>query len=260
MSLDQRVQDCNSGSLAAHGVPVPRFHDAASTFAAGAVEIVVARANAAAETVRDSAALLSDREHKRASRFVFERDRRRFIIARARLRRLLSARLSIRPEAIELVYGTHGKPAIAPHCNAADLHFNMSHSGGVVAYAFSSGREIGIDIERVRTLDAADDIAARFFSRREHEAYVALDAPERSLGFFHCWTRKEAFVKALGDGLTHPLNRFDVSLAPCEPAQILRVDGVPGERCGWTLHGFIPSPDFVGAVVVRARPSGRSRR
>jgi len=96
-----------------------------------------------------------------------------------------------------------------------------------------------------------EDIAARFFSCRENEAYLALEPRDRVQGFFNCWTRKEAFIKALGDGLCHPLDRFDVSLAPGEPAKILRVGVTPGDHCGWILHSFLPGPGLIGAIVVR---------
>jgi 4'-phosphopantetheinyl transferase len=126
-------------------------------------------------------------------------------------------------------------------------------------YAFSSGREIGIDVETVRLIRDADDIAARFFSPRENEAYLALDPPDRPLGFFNCWTRKEAFIKALGDGLYYPLDRFDVSLAPDEPARILRIESTPGDRCGWRMESFSPVTGFVAAIVIEQTPaSGRA--
>ncbi|MGZ8849422.1 MAG: 4'-phosphopantetheinyl transferase family protein, partial [Thermoanaerobaculia bacterium] len=96
----------------------------------------------------------------------------------------------------------------------------------------------------------ADDIAARSFSRRENEAYQALDPRDRPLGFFNCWTRKEAFIKAVGDGLHHPLDRFDVSLAPGQPAKILRVGNTHGDDCGWRMESFSPAPGFVAAVVT----------
>jgi 4'-phosphopantetheinyl transferase len=222
----------------------------ATVFSANdAIEIVVTRLDVGSEVVRASAALLSDAERQRANRFVFDRDRRRFTVARARLRRLLSARLGVRPESIELVYGAHGKPALGRRGAASDLRFNVSHSDDVAAYAFSPGREIGIDIESVRVIRDTEDIAARFFSRRENEAYLALEPRDRPLGFLNCWTRKEAFIKALGDGLCHPLDRFDVSLG--DSAKILRVESTPGDQCGWTLHSFLPGPGLIGAIVVR---------
>jgi len=218
---------------------------------AGPFEIVMFRLDVEAEAVCASAAMLSDTERQRAGRFAFDRDRRRFIVARAGLRRLLSARLGVRPESIELTCGACGKPAVARRFADTDLRFNASHSEDVAVCAFAFGREIGVDVEAVRVIPGADEIASSFFSRRENEAYLALDPCDRPLGFFNCWTRKEAFIKALGDGLSHPLDRFDVSLTPDEPAKILRVESTPGDDCGWTLHGFSPGLGFVGAIVLQ---------
>ena len=214
-------------------------------------DIAVARLDVGPETVRASAALLSDAERQRAGRLARDRDRRRFIVARSRLRQLLGERLGVRPQAVELIYGERGKPALARRFAGSDLRFNVSHCDDVAVYAFSRGREIGIDVEALRSVRDADDIAAHFFSRRENEAYLSLDPGDKPLGFFNCWTRKEAFIKALGDGLYHPLDGFDVSLAPDEPARILRLGSTPGDHCGWALHSFLPGPGLIGAVVVR---------
>jgi 4'-phosphopantetheinyl transferase len=210
---------------------------------------VVTRLDVGVEDIRASAMLLSNAERQRASRFAFDRDRRRFTVARARLRRLLSARLGVRPESIEFVYGAHGKPALARRFADSDLRFNVSHSDDVGVFAFASGREIGIDVEAIRVIRDADAIAARFFSSGETNAYLALDPRNKPMGFFNCWTRKEAFIKALGDGLYHPLDCFDVSLAPGEPAKILRVRGTSGDDCGWRMESFSPAPGFVAAVA-----------
>ena len=226
---------------------------ATMSFAEDAVEIVVARLNVEHEAVDTLTALLSDTERQRASRFAFDRDRNRFVSARAGLRELLATRLGVRPESVELTYGVRGKPSLSQRFADSDLRFNVSHSDDVAVYALSRGREIGIDVEAIRMIPDADDIAVRFFSRRENEAYFALDPRDRSLGFFNCWTRKEAFIKALGDGLYYPLDRFDVSLAPGEPARILRVESTPGKHCGWCVESFSPSPGFVAAVVTESR-------
>jgi 4'-phosphopantetheinyl transferase len=221
-----------------------------ASFDEAAIEVVVARLDVAPEAVRASGALLSDAERLRASRFVFDPDRGRFTVARARLRQLLGLRLGVRPESVELVYGDRGKPALARGYADSGLRFNVSHCGDIAAYAFSTGREIGIDVEAVRVIRDADYIAARLYSRDENEAYLALDPRDKPLGFFNCWTRKEAFIKALGDGLYHPLDRFDVSLAPGEPARILRVGNTPGACCGWHMESLSPAPGLVAAVVV----------
>jgi len=217
------------------------------------IDVVVAQLAAERDTVRASVELLSDAERRRAKRFAFDRDARRFIVARARLRQLLATRVGERPEAVELVYGAHGKPALAPRFAHSGVHFNVSHRDDLAVYAFSRGRAIGIDVEAVRALPDADAIAARFFSDRENGAYRALDPHDRPQGFFNCWTRKEAFIKAQGDGLCHRLDRFDVSLTPGEPAQILRVENAPGSHCGWRLDSFSPAAGFVAAVVVERR-------
>lgn len=241
------------GSSPSDAGSVPRSFPAwTASFAGAAIEVVVARLDLAPEALRASAALLSDAERLRASRFAFERDRRRCIVARARLRQLLGVRLDVRPDAVEVVYGERGKPALARRHADSNLRFNVAHSDDVAVYAFARGREIGIDVEAVRVISDADDIAARFFSRRENDAYRALGSRDRPLGFFNCWTRKEAFIKALGDGLYHPLERFDVSLTPSEPARILRVGNTPGDCCGWQMASFSPVRGFVAALVVES--------
>ena len=217
-----------------------------------AIDVVGTPLKVEAEAVYASAALLSDGERQRASRFAFDRDRNRFIVARAWLRRLLAERLDVEPGSVEFAYGPRGKPALAGPLADSGLRFNVSHSDDLAVYAFSRGREIGVDVEAVRAMPDGDGIAARFFSHRENEAYLALDARDRPLGFFNWWTRKEAFIKALGDGLYHPLDSFDVSLAPGEPAEILRIGHVPGDHCGWRLRSFAPFPGYVGAVVVES--------
>jgi len=216
-----------------------------------AIEVAVTRLDVAPEAVGAAAALLSAAERQRAGRFAFMRDRRRFTVARARLRQLLGARLQVRPDAVEFVYGEYGKPALARPFADSALRFNVAHAADVAVYAFSSGREIGIDVEAVGVMDDAAAIAERFFSRRENEAYRALDPGDRLLGFFNCWTRKEAFIKALGQGFDHPWDSFDVTLAPAEPARFLRIGNTSGEACGWALHSFVPGPGLVGAVVVQ---------
>ena len=214
------------------------------------IEVVVLELDVTPDAFHASAALLSGAERDRASRFAFDSDRRRFTVARAGLRTLLAARLGVTAEEVELTYGKNGKPALANAQADSGPHFNLSHSGDVAAYAFSMEQEIGIDVERIREIANADNIAARFFSARENETYDALAPIDKPLGFWNCWTRKEAFIKALGDGLTYSLHAFDVSLRPGEPAEILRVGDIPGAQCGWSLHDISPGPGVVGACVL----------
>ena len=173
--------------------------------------------------------LLSETERSRANRFASGRDRRRFIVARARLRELLGARLQVPAAAVELSSGPNGKPALGGQFACSDLRFNTSHCEDVAAYAFAYGREVGIDIERVRVMSDADTLASRFFSDDERATYEALPAAGRPLGFFSSWTRKEAFIKALGEGLDY-LADFDAEQ--------------------WQLMPFTPAAGFVGAVVI----------
>lgn len=219
---------------------------------AGSLDVVIARLDIGAEAADASAALLSCEERQRADRFAQDRERRRFTVARARLRELLGARLAVAPEAVAFEYAAGGKPRLHPRFGrlGADLRFNVSHHQDVAAFVFANGREVGIDVEGVRSLVDADAIAALVFSPREHRAYRALAPAQQPRAFFNGWTRKEAFVKALGEGLRYPLHRFDVSLAPGEPARLQRVDSTPGESCGWVLHAFTPGAELVGAVVV----------
>jgi 4'-phosphopantetheinyl transferase len=211
------------------------------------VEIVVADL-AAARDIGAAAAVLSAAERQRARRFASERDRKRFITRRAWLRELLAVRLQLPAASVRLVDGPLGKPALAPNQAGSPIHFNLSHCEDVAVYAFAP-TEVGVDVEAIRKVDEADEIAAAAFSRVENDAYRALGGYERTLGFLNCWTRKEAFVKATGRGLLASLDSFDVSLAPVEAARILRVGNTSGENCGWRLRGFTPAPGFVAAVV-----------
>jgi 4'-phosphopantetheinyl transferase len=218
-----------------------------------ALDVVVTRLDEGIDVARAMAPLLSHVEQERASQFALERDRSRFVIARGRLRQLLGVRLNVAPRSVQLVYGPRGKPALGPTFAGSGLRFNISRSADVAAYAFARGREIGVDVEHVRTIPDADDIVAHMFSPRENVAYFALSPRDRTLAFFNGWTRKEAFIKALGDGLSYPLDRFDVSLSPREPARILRVERTDGDDCPWTLHSFSPGAGLIGALVIQNR-------
>jgi 4'-phosphopantetheinyl transferase len=213
-------------------------------------DLVVARLDCAPPAVEGALSLLVDDERERAERFLVERERQRFIAGRATLRRLLGERLGVSPRSVRLAAGAHGKPTLARPFSASGLRFNVSHSEDLAAYAFADRREVGIDIEAVRPVEDAERIVRRFFSRSERNDFLSLPAVERCFAFFRCWTRKEAFIKAIGEGLSYPLAAFDVSLKPGEAARLLRVGGSSGERCGWTLGAFDPAPGFAGAFVV----------
>ncbi len=219
----------------------------------GRAEVVTLPLDATDDAVRASTELLSSAERERASRFAFDADRRRFTISRAGLRSLLGARLGLPARDVEFTYGKNGKPALARSQPECDVRFNVAHSGDWAVYAFAMGREIGVDVEIFRKIPNANNIAVRFFSSRENESYDRLAPIDKPLGFLNCWTRKEAFIKAVGDGMTYPLRSFDVSLDPDTPAEILRVGSERGANCGWVLYDIPFGPDIVGACVVRAQ-------
>ena len=205
----------------------------------------------AAERLEDLASLLSADETDRASRFRFPRDRRRFVTGRASLRLILGACLGERPERVAFTYGERGKPALGARFKGAALSFNVSHSEDLGLVAVARGREVGVDVERRRPLRDAAAIAERFFSTREREELLALPEAEREAAFFAGWARKEAFIKATGEGLARPLDGFTVSLRAGEPARLTAVVDDPDEAARWSLVSLDPAPEFSAALVTR---------
>jgi 4'-phosphopantetheinyl transferase len=199
------------------------------------------------------ARLLDSGERNRAASFHFEKDRGRFIRRRGILRILLDCYLGVGPENIRLSYGAKAKPALEENLYHDEINFSLSHSDGMALYAFTGNREIGIDIERIREMPDLEQIAARFFSQRENKALQALPQDARKEAFFNCWTRKEAFVKATGDGLAYPLDGFDVSLAPGEPARLLGIAGDVAAASKWSLIDLKPATGFAAALAVKGR-------
>ena len=202
------------------------------------------------ETVRRLGQTLSEAELARAARFHFERDRQAFIVARGALRLLVAGYLICAPDDVQFTYGPHQKPALAHPETRPQLYFNVSHSHRQALFAFNWGREIGVDIEQIRPLSDDEAIARRFFSARDYETFIALPDHLRAEGFFNCWTRKEAYIKALGDGLTHPLDAFDVTLKPGDPARLLAVRGAPDEVARWSMTALTPASGYSAALVI----------
>ncbi len=190
-----------------------------------------------------SSDLLSPDELARAARFRFEKHRNRFIACRSALREILGEYLDTDPRAIEFAYNPHGKPAVTGvHFG---VHFNVSHSGELAVIAVSRTRELGVDVERIDPRFAGEQIPERFFSAAEIAALRSLPEHLQIEAFFLCWTRKEAYVKARGVGLSLELSSFDVTLAPGEPAAFLR------GADGWEIEAFTPAPGFAAAVVAK---------
>lgn len=199
--------------------------------------------------VGDAAPFLSADEQERAGRFYFERDRRRYTVARTGLRRLLAAYLGCDPRSVEFSYGAKGKPFLAGQPSSS-LSFNLSHAGELAVMAFSLQGRVGVDIEEHRRIDDLHSLAASVFSPREQADFHSLPPSLQVQAFYDCWTRKEAFIKAIGDGLSYPLDQFDVTLLPGEPARLLHVAGEEYPPGHWQMAGFMPAPGFSGAVVV----------
>jgi 4'-phosphopantetheinyl transferase len=195
--------------------------------------------------------VLSSDEHARADRFHFDRDRHHFIVARGCLRAMLAGYLHVGAQTIEFSYASHGKPELATsYSPVQQLNFNLAHSGGFALYAFTRVGEIGVDLEHIRPDFTDDDIARRFFSSNEVSRLTSLPASVRHEAFFNCWTRKEAFLKAKGIGLSLALDQFDVTLAPAEPAALLLTRWDETEATRWSLKAIDVGPAYVAAVAV----------
>lgn len=195
---------------------------------------------------------LAAEERERAAKFVFAVHRSAFEACRGTVREILGAQLALPPTEVRFQYGPKGKPALL--LDDAPLVFSVAHSGdlGLLAITGASPRErvLGVDVERVRPLDDAVAIAERFFSLAERAALRTLQPPALEAAFFTAWTRKEAFIKALGEGLSHPLADFDVTLLPDEPARLLRVAGDDDAPARWRLIALDPAPGYAAALAA----------
>jgi 4'-phosphopantetheinyl transferase len=171
-------------------------------------------------------------------------------VARGLLRKILGIYLNTKPDRLRFSYGKHGKPSIISGSGKEKLKFNLAHSDGLALYAFTCGRHIGIDIERIRVDFDHEQLAAQFFSPQENAMLRCLPAHMKTEAFFSCWTLKEAYIKAKGDGLSLPLNQFDVSLVPGEPATLLNYRGDPQEASRWSLKQLRAGPGYTAALAV----------
>jgi 4'-phosphopantetheinyl transferase len=169
-------------------------------------------------------------------------------VGRSTLRTLLGRYLRTPPRSIGLRLGPNGKPLLTQSSPA--LHFNLAHSEGLALLALALDLEVGVDVEQIRGGPDLAAIAPRFFSPRENAQLDAVAAAGRAEAFYQCWTRKEAVIKATGEGLSRPLHSFDVTLGPGRPARLLRLEGEADAHRRWTLHELRPEPGFVGAIAA----------
>jgi len=197
-------------------------------------------------------AVLSPDERARAERFVFQRHRRAFVLSRGILRRLLGRYTSQTPAAIGFSYGRKGKPCLLEL--ARHIQFNCSHSADMTLYAMTRHCDLGVDVEKIRPLQDVAEIAQPFFCPEEVRELFSLPAAEREAVFFRCWTRKEAYIKAVGDGLAIPLDSFRLTMAPGDPAGFVHFDNDATLAREWTLHDFPAIPGYASAIAYRDAP------
>jgi len=196
----------------------------------------------------DEALSLEDRT--RADRFKFESDRRKFCVARASLRLVLGRYLQAKPGRLELQTNKFGKPFLADQKRSRGIRFNLSHSHQVALIAVTRDREVGVDVEFMRPEFVSDEVASHFFSRVEVEQFRSVPAGLRTESFFNCWTRKEAYIKARGEGLSCPLDQFDVFVAPGTPAMLLESRVGVNETKRWTFHDINAGDRYAGSLAV----------
>jgi len=195
--------------------------------------------------------LLSDDEQERFDQALNEKVKRRFLAARGMLRILLGRYLDTAPERLRFDYNEHGKPSL--NDPKMPLSFNVSHSGKIGLFAITWNRDIGVDVEHQKPGSPNDrmDIARRFFSVAEYDSLATVPDLLRREAFYQCWTRKEAFVKAKGVGMSLPLSSFDVSVGPDAPPALLATRWNPSEVNRWTIHALDPGSDYAGSLAVQ---------
>ena len=202
--------------------------------------------------------ILSEDERIKAQRLRSEKVRDHFIAARYFLRQIIAPCLNAKPKDLEFQYGPYGKPALAGKFESTDTCFNMSHSHGLALYAVTSGHAVGVDIEKMRPDLDCIKIAERYFSPQEVEALRKLPKDQQRQGFFNCWTRKEAYLKAKGEGFSSPADQFQVSLAPGKPAALLGHGLDPREAAKWSIEDLDVGPDYTAALAVEVAKSAWS--
>lgn len=196
--------------------------------------------------------VLSAEEQQKVSRFMFASDGHKYLIARAVLRTILGRYVEMSPEMLQFGYSKYGKPYLQNERLAQTIHFNVSHSGDLALYGITRNRRIGVDVEQMRPVGDEAEFVQRIFSPVEQQAYGRVRPSQKREAFFNGWTRKEAFIKAIGMGLSFPLTAFDVSLVPGFPAQLLEVRGSVGAH-EWTMNALKLGAEYKAAYVVEGR-------
>lgn len=196
---------------------------------------------------------LSIDERIRAARFHFDRDRNHFIVKRGILRTILGSYLNVEANRLQFCFGKNGKPSLADALGNKTIGFNVSHSNGIALFAFVRDYEIGVDIERIRDIPEMDEIVEQFFSPKENAVFRSLPESEKKEAFFNCWVRKEAFIKAIGDGLYYPLDKFEVSLVAEQPANLVSIKEDSRAASRWSIQELKLSSGFAAAFAIEER-------
>jgi len=199
--------------------------------------------------------LLSAPELKRAAAFHFEVHRRRFTIGRGLLRLILSRYLGLQPELVEFAYGPQGKPELSAGVHSNGLRFNLAHAEDLAIVAITRLGSVGVDLEKIAPLKDADDLVGRFFSAGENARFQQLSTEQKAPAFFNLWTRKEAWLKATGEGIGHSLHLVEVSFLPGEPARLLSVPKHLSQGARWSLYELKPAAHFTAALAIAGEPS-----
>jgi|HubBroStandDraft_1064217.scaffolds.fasta_scaffold124174_2 4'-phosphopantetheinyl transferase len=218
------------------------------------IHVWAAALRQSAEPISSLESTLSTEECERAKKFHFERDRNRFIIVRGILRALLGSYVTVAPEKLKFAYGPNGKPVLADMPGPDTLHFNLAHSGDLMVIALTRAGAIGIDVEQVRLMHDTENIAARFFSSNEATKLKALSKGQQTEAFFNLWTRKEACLKAMGEGLSDEMIRqIEATFLPGEAPRVVAISGNAQTAASWTLKEFVPATGFVVAIAAKAK-------
>jgi 4'-phosphopantetheinyl transferase len=196
---------------------------------------------------------LAPDESRRASRFHFERDRKRYIAKHGLLREILGNYLSIHPAEVQFAYNPHGKPFLLNDLQAQNLNFNISSSGDLALFVFLRGRQVGVDIEKIRQNIEFEELVERFFSENERKAFQLVKPKSKLQTFFCIWARKEAYIKAQGQGLSVPISRFDVFIDPHNKAEIFVADREAMEKDCWSLRDLDPALGYAAALAVQGK-------
>jgi len=217
---------------------------------AGEVHVWLGALDVPPERLIELRAVLHPDELARADRFLQAHHRVHSAATRGYLRMLLGGYLGVAPQSIELEFNPFGKPSLAGALAAGGLRFNVSHSHGLALFAFTRGRELGVDIEKIRPDFATTEIAGRFFSAAESARLCSLAPEQQPRAFFECWTRKEAYIKARGDGLSRRLDTFEVAFGPGAAPAILAAGDEPEAAVRWVVYDLPPADGYCGVLIV----------